>query len=92
MSSDSEEEGPAGGAAREGRLRAAVKQLKARLELLNAENTQLEELLKQADTRAAGAEGKGSDKWFIFQIFNYLRLVDINQMRSFYASRVMVWL
>lgn len=53
--SDSEEEGPAGGAAREARLRAAMKQLKARLELANAENLQLEELLKQADTRISGA-------------------------------------
>lgn len=54
-SSDSEEEGLAAGAAREARLHGTIKHLKSRLELANAENVQLEELLKQADARMLGA-------------------------------------
>ena len=54
-STDSEEEVTNGEAKVEGRLRASVRLLKARLERANAENVQLEDLLKRADAGILGA-------------------------------------
>lgn len=54
-STDSEEEVTTGGATVEGRLRASVRLLKARVERANAENVQLEDLLKRADAGILGA-------------------------------------
>lgn len=47
-------DGPMDASEREARLAKMVENLKRRLELLKAENEQLEEMLQQADASASG--------------------------------------